>query len=351
MIDRTSSTKEALAFLTRAPPAKARAAYEAQRRIAVEIVSADLPASLVVAARTGVKMQIHPASDFVTSRAFLVEGLYEAATHAFLKHALSPGDVYIDVGANIGTHVLPASRYVGELGAVIAIEPNPDMVRRLLANLRLNAAHNVRVLQVAAGDQSGAFKLVVHPYHPGNGQLVAESEATPEYLADLEAKIRANPHAGLSDFPEFGKDLAPEEAWQGFVQEVTMAPFSQLVCEYDAARAAVVKIDVEGAEMSVLRGGEFLWSRERPPCAIVEYEERAPGARAEIFNFFVSRGWRLFIVSCSAYGLPTYNEISEPYVAAAFENVFAAPPARVDHVLRGCILVPYDHAMLRAKYG
>jgi FkbM family methyltransferase len=296
-------------------------------------------------------MQIYPASDFVTSRAFLVDGAYEPPTQAFLKHVLQPGDVYIDVGANIGTHVITASTYVGECGAVIAIEPNPDMIERLLVNMRLNRTSNVRVLQVAAGDAAGEFKLFTHPLHPGTGWLVKKEEATEAYVAKLEESFREHPEAAMLPLPGVGFAMSERQSLKLVIHDVPLAPFPTLISGYDADRAAVIKIDVEGAEMAVIRAAEFLWERESPPCAVIEYEERYHGAREEIFEFFAQRGWSLFIVSCSERGLPTYNKLAEAYVASEFENIFAVPPARLAHCTRGCLVFDYDHAAMRRQFG
>lgn len=349
MIESPTSREAALAFLAQ-PPA-AGPDYEAARARAVELASKELPESLVVGARTGVQMQIYPASDFVTSRAFLVDGVYEAATHAFLKHALAPGDVYVDVGANIGTHVVPASRYVGELGAVLAIEPNPEMVQRLLANIHLNRAANVRVLQVAAGDRAGSFKLFAHPLHPGTGWLVEQDQATPEYVERLEASFREHPEAAMLPLPGVGFAISEQQSFKLVVHDVEMAAFGGLLSTYDTARTSVVKIDVEGAEMAVMRAAEFLWDRPNPPCAVIEYEERYSGAREEIFQFFARRGWGLYIVSCNEKGLPTYNMLSESYVSSQFENIFAIPPSRRDFCTRDCNVFTYDHESMRRQFG
>jgi FkbM family methyltransferase len=296
-------------------------------------------------------MEVYPGSDFVTSRAFLLDGIYEPPTHAFMKHTLRPGEAYIDVGSNIGTHVIPCANYVGELGAVIAIEPNPDMVERLLRNVRHNALTNVRVLQAAAGDSSGKFKLFNHPLHPGNGWLVPIEDVSDQMIADLELSYREHPEAAMIPLPGVGMQLSTMQSLDLVIHDVEMAPFQSLVSDYDAARTSIVKIDVEGAEMSVMRAAEFLWSQPNPPCAVVEYEERYAGAREEIYRFFADRGWGMYIVSCNEKGLPTYNRLLEPYVASLFENVYAIPPQRLTHCTRDCQVFVYDHAGMREQFG
>src|ERR1044071_6938865 len=72
-----------------------------------------------------------------------VRGEYEPTIAMLVRNLLGPGDCYLDVGANIGVHVLTAAERVGAQGQVIAVEPNPDIFERLKSNLRLNRVSNV----------------------------------------------------------------------------------------------------------------------------------------------------------------------------------------------------------------
>ena len=77
----------------------------------------------------------------------------------FLRAYLRPGDVAIDVGANIGGTALAAAAAVGERGRVIAFEPHPRTFRYLLGNLALNHAGNVRPHNLALGKASGTVRF------------------------------------------------------------------------------------------------------------------------------------------------------------------------------------------------
>jgi FkbM family methyltransferase len=346
----TLSLPQAIHLLKQCPKSLDEA-HAAQRKHAVQVVCQALPEPMLVGAISGVLMEIYPASDFVTSRAFLVDGLYEPPTHAFLKHVLALGDVFIDVGANIGAHAVAAANYVGDGGAVLAIEPHPEMARRLARNLQLNSIVNVRVLRCATGVERGTFKLLTHPLNPGNGWLVEAAAATPDHLSQWERRLAKRPGAGMTPLPGLGVAVPDGRPLSLMVHDVVKAPLRALVCDRDAARTSVVKIDVEGAEADILRAGEFLWDSPTPPCAVVEYEGRHSGAREAIFSFFAERGWSLFIVSCSPKGLPTYNRLREPYVASQFENVYALPPQRLGHCLRDCEVFEYDHEEMKRRYG
>jgi FkbM family methyltransferase len=128
----------------------------------------------------------------------------------------------IDVGANIGFFALRFGEWVGPDGRVIAIEPE----KRNMATLRrrVERAHLQRVVlcvQAAAADRSGRVRLAVNPAHPGDHQIADEGEP---------------------------------------VRAVTI---DELIAE-DSRKVALIKIDVQGAEMIVLGGARRVIETHRP---------------------------------------------------------------------------------------
>src|SRR6266550_8273543 len=80
----------------------------------------------------------------------------DRAERQLLREILSPGDVVVDVGANIGIWSEFLSRCVGSAGVIHSFEPSPENFKRLLA-----ATHelcNVRAIQAAVGEKSGKSK-------------------------------------------------------------------------------------------------------------------------------------------------------------------------------------------------
>jgi len=77
----------------------------------------------------------------------LRHGEYEAATTAVLRRCLTPGAVFIDLGANEGYFTVLASKLVGPQGIVIAIEPQSRLQSVITANLEANNCRNVRVVK------------------------------------------------------------------------------------------------------------------------------------------------------------------------------------------------------------
>jgi hypothetical protein len=87
-------------------------------------------------------------------------GVWEPNLTSFLASRLRDGDVFVDVGANIGYFSLLASRLVGRHGKVVAIEASPNIFAMLSANLARNGAANVEAINIAVSDRVGTTQLL-----------------------------------------------------------------------------------------------------------------------------------------------------------------------------------------------
>jgi FkbM family methyltransferase len=141
---------------------------------------------------------------------------YEQEVFDKLFKVLRPGSVFIDVGAHIGRYSFPIAKLVGENGLVIAIEPDPLAFKALLMGVRLNSLRNVLALNIALGDSEGKAILCQ--------KLVTAT----------------------SSIVEFDK-------CQRFV-EVPLKRLDSVVEELRLKCVDAIKIDVEGAEIQVLKG-------------------------------------------------------------------------------------------------
>ena len=113
---------------------------------------------------------------------------------------LKPGDVFVDVGANIGYFSVLAASVVGPTGAVFAFEPDPENYRLLKANVTLNdMADCVSPVQSALSDVSGDGRLYLSADNLGDHQLFVGDESREsvsvamlrgcEYLAEKTSRI------------------------------------------------------------------------------------------------------------------------------------------------------------------
>lgn len=178
-------------------------------------------------------------------------GVYEPAELAFARAILRPGDVMVDIGANLGIFTLVAAQNVGGAGQVHAFEPVPANFRRLCENVALNGFGNVFTNQVAAGPVVGELQL----------GLDGETELT-----------------GTQMSGGYGAGSALRQL------TVPMVPLDRYLAERLPDRSIrFVKIDVEGYEAEVLRGMRVLLSGQRIDFLILEINVYALSrVRAEI---------------------------------------------------------------------
>ena len=152
---------------------------------------------------------------------------YEAGLVNALPRLLTPGSVFVDVGANVGFLSILAARLVGPEGRVIAFEPHPGAVERLRLGVAANGVGGtVEVTAAACGAQDGG---TIRLHLAGDSVL---SSTDPE-----RAPLRDHfPFLRSIDVPAITID-----AWMRVRPEIL-------------GRIAAIKIDVEGTEADVLHG-------------------------------------------------------------------------------------------------
>ena len=172
-------------------------------------------------------------------------GLHEYADMAFVGHALREGELFVDIGANIGSYSVLAA--AGPKARVIACEPVPATYRRLRRNMDANHfAHEVLIKQVAASDRIGEVRMT----------------------DDLDTMNRVT-----SDGPGTVVEAAPLDAILANENPVVM------------------KIDVEGYEPAVIAGAEAVL--QNPSLLAVVMEVPAAGPLEELDAKFRSCGFTL----------------------------------------------------------
>lgn len=125
-------------------------------------------------------LYVHGERDQYVSRRLREEGIWEPYETSLVLELLRPGDVFVDVGANIGYFSVLAASVVGEQGAVFAFEPDPENYRLLLANIALNALqHSITPVHAALSDAAGEGQLYLSADNLGDHQVYASEEARP----------------------------------------------------------------------------------------------------------------------------------------------------------------------------
>ena len=110
----------------------------------------------------GFRMRLEP-SECVDGGLLFYPQLYEHREIAYLRRHLRTGDVFLDLGANIGFYSLVASKLVGKEGLVLAIEADPYNWEKLFHNVGANGIDNVRPLNLGLSDKHEVLQLGIGP--------------------------------------------------------------------------------------------------------------------------------------------------------------------------------------------
>lgn len=105
------------------------------------------------------------------SMSLRANGVFEAQETELIKRKVEPGDVVLDLGANIGYYTLILARLVGPEGKVYAFEPDPTNFALLEKNLRANGYENVELVQKAVSNKNKKLRLYLSEENRGDHRL------------------------------------------------------------------------------------------------------------------------------------------------------------------------------------
>jgi FkbM family methyltransferase len=185
---------------------------------------------------------------------------YEPAKTGFLRDRSRPGATVLDLGAHIGLFSVHMARAVGPTGRVISFEPAPHTAAVLRRTIGLNGlASVVSVRQAAVSGRRGEVEL----FETGDECSNASS-------------------------------LVPTDRTRGSVR-VAATTLDDLVHD-EQLTVAVVKMDIEGAELAALEGAPALLSHQRPAMTIEVHPLELRAGRCdprEVFDLLVDHGYVL----------------------------------------------------------
>jgi len=209
-------------------------------------------------------------NDMISRKIFL-RGGFESEVVGVISKLLRPGMVFFDVGANIGVFSIIASKIVGPSGQVHSFEPDPLNFRRLVNNIRENNAINIRANRIALMDREGTVAL------------------------------RSFAKNGLGAFSSVGEPVARKSLARIISQPVTSSTLQRYASGMGIRRIDVMKVDVEGAELMVLKGGEKLLRVTKAPAIICEFNASAVKALKydlqELRYYIESLGYAIFRIT------------------------------------------------------
>jgi FkbM family methyltransferase len=191
------------------------------------------------------------------------ERRFETEVRRCIEDHVRPGMTVLDVGANVGYYTVKMATLVGASGRVLAFEPNPSVLAELQFNVELNRLRNVQVFPLALAEQSGKSTFCV-------------------------------PRPGW----ESHGSLRPNDSFQvSSTAEVQTDRLDTVLSSLGSPKIDFVKMDVEGAEMGVIRGAaQFLSRPDAPPVVFEAVESHFSAFGHSVFDVlhaFESHGYRV----------------------------------------------------------
>lgn len=162
--------------------------------------------------------------------------LYEPELTRLIKENARAGSTVVDIGAHVGLHTLALSDCVGPSGQVIAVEPSPANAALLRFHIEANRLGNVRVIEALVADRIDAVAF----------------------------SFRDDP----TDPAGFANSLAYDIGGRRIV-----LPMTNLDSICQDTNPSLIKIDVEGAELLVLRGAAGLLTRAAPVLIVAVHPD------------------------------------------------------------------------------
>lgn len=214
----------------------------------------------VILCRTawGVEMEINTLDSIGVS--IYKTGVYDLALTEILWRLIKPGDFVIDVGANIGYTCGICSLRAGKEGSIYAFEPNPLVHPRLKTNISKLRENNITLFPFGLSEHKQMSKLVLPGGYQNNEGLAYVDESSKGNFIEV-------PLERLDDIVPIDKSIN------------------------------LMKIDVEGHELSVLKGSTALLEQKRIKTIIFEDHNKYPTQVSQMLESYgykigrIEKGW------------------------------------------------------------
>ena len=171
---------------------------------------------------------------------------YDDAHFDFISRVVRPGSICLDVGANVGVYSVVLSRMVGPEGQVHSFEPVDHIRSRAIRNLRANAARNTTMNACALGAEAGEVEML----QVREGQFRGGTSS-----------IHATENMTKMGLDAFEKRTVPIDTIDRYVQKKALPHLD------------FIKIDIEGHELSCLRGAQETLTN-MGPMVLFEHSQR-----------------------------------------------------------------------------
>ena len=206
-------------------------------------------------------------------------GFYEVGTIHVINNVLRQGDTFMDVGSSVGLLSFIASNIVRETGQVFSFEPEESSFKHLVDNISINKSKNIKPFNVGLGNENQVIRIY-------------KNRGCPSMVKEEETKL---------------------------VENVKIVKLDELIESENIKKVKLIKIDVEGFELEVLKGAKNLLDTFDAPIICIEYfpnRKIFSGESSEVLKYILNvNTYSLFILK------ETKNTISKLVKIYSIEEI------------------------------
>ena len=238
----------------------------------------------------GVRVVVPDSLDLITPYVLREQLDFFEDELRFVRRLLQPGQKVVDIGANYGVYTLPMAKKVGASGHVWAFEPTSSTAGFLAQGIAANGFGQVTLEKKAVSSASGTAQLVLEPHSEANS---------------------------------ISHDKSPTAA----TETVSLVTLDECMDRYRWMDIELIKIDAEGEECNIVKGGRRFFSHDSP---LVQYEIRkgADSVNIQVIQDFAALGYDSYrLVPGLNVLVPLHHDaIRDPYLL----NLFCCKARRAD---------------------
>lgn len=218
----------------------------------------------------------------------LIYGIYDEGVLLQAQTFLSPDDLVLDIGANIGWYSLNFSNWLGKSGSVISFEPSKRNCDRLLDNARANGFDNIRIEHCALGDREDTVPLFMGADDDCGGFRLTQNTSQ--------------------------------------LHEMTqMNRLDTLLNSEEKNHVSIIKIDVEGSEPLVIKGGAETFASPSLKLVLIELGHKEQGLYPSIEALKQIRAWSFFMLDADDCQSGDLIPFSDHLTVPAWKTIFCIP--------------------------
>jgi FkbM family methyltransferase len=189
----------------------------------------------------GLRLRLYPVGNGCEKGALFTPQMYDVIERAALARAVAaaptPDFTFIDIGANAGLYSFYTAAITGDRACIIAIEPQPEMIRRMKHNIAVNALHSIRIFPVALAEAEGGVELGLNFKDRGGAGLLDRRPAADCVRVPARTLKAIIAEAGLSriDVLKIDVEGAEDEALMPFLADAPASLLPRLIVIEDSS--------------------------------------------------------------------------------------------------------------------